>query len=329
MARPKKETVDYFPHFTTSGKTMYVLETTYGNDGYAFWFKVLELLGSTEGHYYDCNNIGSWRFLVAKTRVDENVALDILNMLSDLEAIDSELWDHKLIWSDNFVKNIAPVYSNRRTDLPQKPIITSRNNTPSEFLQVDTDLKSNATKKTRQSIVEYSKVKESIVKDSKVDETIVNKTIVNDSINVANAPTTTNINNINYDNILHYWNNHSSLKEIQAITDKRKEHINARIKDYGLDAIYEVINKCGASDFLQGKGKDRWVANFDWVFRPTNFLKVLEGNYDNPSSKRKVPDWHKEYERELKQYNEKQSHEVEVSMEEHKKIVEDLKKVWS
>lgn len=45
MARPKKQTVDYFPHFVKGGRTIFILENKFGNDGYAFWFKLLEILG--------------------------------------------------------------------------------------------------------------------------------------------------------------------------------------------------------------------------------------------------------------------------------------------
>ena len=46
MARPAKTSVDYFPHMAHSGKTIAILEARWGNDGYAFWFKLLELLGT-------------------------------------------------------------------------------------------------------------------------------------------------------------------------------------------------------------------------------------------------------------------------------------------
>lgn len=163
MARPKKETVDYFPHFVNSGKTLYILESTFGNDGYAFWFKLLELLGHSDGHVYDCRNIPSWKFLLAKTRVDEDKAMDILNMLVELEAIDKELWQNKLIWSDNFVVNLTPVYSNRKSSLPEKPVITSRNNSTDEFLPVETEDKSIPTDENSQSKVKDSKVKNNII----------------------------------------------------------------------------------------------------------------------------------------------------------------------
>ena len=55
MARPLKTTVDYFPHATQTGKTIAILEAHWGNDGYAFWFKILEVLGGSAGFCYNCN----------------------------------------------------------------------------------------------------------------------------------------------------------------------------------------------------------------------------------------------------------------------------------
>ena len=51
MTRPMKKGVDYFPHACVHGQTMFILEQRWGNDGYAFWFKLLEMLGTTEGHF--------------------------------------------------------------------------------------------------------------------------------------------------------------------------------------------------------------------------------------------------------------------------------------
>lgn len=121
MARPKKQTVDYFPHYCSHGKTMFILEQKYGNDGYAFWFKLLEILGSTEGHYIRLENVPDWEFLQAKTHLDGDKCKEILDLLSQLGAIDEELWEQKIVWSDNFLKHIADVYKNRRVETPIKP----------------------------------------------------------------------------------------------------------------------------------------------------------------------------------------------------------------
>jgi Domain of unknown function (DUF4373) len=105
---------------------MFTLEQRFGNDGYAFWFKLLELLGSTAGHYLDCNDTAFWEFLQAKTHLSEDSCLEILNLLSKLAAIDPELWRKRIVWSDHFLDEIAVVYRNRRVETPPKPDFYTR-----------------------------------------------------------------------------------------------------------------------------------------------------------------------------------------------------------
>jgi hypothetical protein len=128
MARPAKGTVDYFPHFVTGGKTLFILENDFGNDGYAFWFKLLEVLGNTEGMYFDWKHAPDRRFLLSKTRVDEETALQIIGTLIDVEAIDKELWDeHRVIWCQNLVDNVKDAFKKRTSLIPQKPEFPSIN----------------------------------------------------------------------------------------------------------------------------------------------------------------------------------------------------------
>jgi len=121
--RPKKNTVDFFPHRTGSGKTIAILENLYGNNGYAAWFKILEVLGSTPGHFYDFRNTFGLQFLAAKIGVSATETQEILKTLSDLEAIDPELYKNGVIWSQNFVDGLAPLYSKREGGAPGKPDI--------------------------------------------------------------------------------------------------------------------------------------------------------------------------------------------------------------
>ena len=128
MARPIKNTVDYFPHIVNHGKTIFILESKFGNDGYAFWFKLLELLGSSHNHVYDYGNLSDWEFLLAKTKVSEEKAHEILKTLADVGAIDSELLEKKMIWCENFIKGIEVVYKSRRQETPQRPVISEKHN---------------------------------------------------------------------------------------------------------------------------------------------------------------------------------------------------------
>jgi hypothetical protein len=48
-----------------------------------------------------------------------------------------------------------------------------------------------------------------------------------------------------------------------------------------MDKIISVIRTAGESDFLNGKNDKAWKADFEWIMRPQNFLKILEGKYEN------------------------------------------------
>lgn len=127
MARPTKQTVDYFPHYSTHGKTIYILEQRYQSKGYAFWFKLLEELCSHNGHFIDLNDESEIEFLSAKTGFLSIETLEVLDLLAKINAIDSKLWQKRVIWSQNLVNNIADAYKNRKTKIPEKPVSMSRN----------------------------------------------------------------------------------------------------------------------------------------------------------------------------------------------------------
>ena len=129
MARPQKDVVSYFPHDANacSSDTLTVLQGRFGNDGYAFWFKLLEKLASTEGHCFDCSNPTKWQLLLAKTGVNEITGVEMMNLLVEMQAIDKDLWDSKLIWCQNLVDNLADVYKNRRREIPKIPLNTNLN----------------------------------------------------------------------------------------------------------------------------------------------------------------------------------------------------------
>lgn len=67
----------------------------------------------------------------------------------------------------------------------------------------------------------------------------------------------------------------------KVLTKKRKETIGARLREHGFENVLTMLELAGQSDFMAGDNKRKWMATIDWVFRPTNFVKVLEGNYNN------------------------------------------------
>jgi len=133
MARPKKNTVDYFPHDCHWSKELEIFINKHGNKGYAFYFRLLELLGVTPDHKYDCSKPIDYQYLVSKTEVDEQKLEVYIERLVSIGVIDEELWKEKKIWVQSFVDSVAEVYEKRITQLPTKEGFRPENSTSAGF----------------------------------------------------------------------------------------------------------------------------------------------------------------------------------------------------
>ena len=121
--------------------------------------------------------------------------------------------------------------------------------------------------------VKESKVNKSKVNESKEDESTVNETHI-EAVASTRVP---------YSEIGKLFNSLCpSLPKITRLSEARKKAISARWKEVGGDMreFEELFVKTERSDFLAGRSKD-WQASFDWLMKPTNFSKVLDGNYEN------------------------------------------------
>ena len=90
------------------------------------------------------------------------------------------------------------------------------------------------------------------------------------------------------DELLRYWNSAMEgrvILKLKQITEKRAKFIKIRLSNFTPEDLFKVIDKAAISDFLNGRiGTRGWIANFDWIFgNESNFIKVLEGRYDNVS----------------------------------------------
>jgi len=121
VSRPIKDTVDYFFHDVKQGKTLRILQSKYGNDGYAVWFKTLEILGSSNGHFYDFNNPLEREDMVAYMGVSEGLCMQIFSTLAELGKLDKHLLEAKILWSMKFIERLTPLYERRKGSVPMKP----------------------------------------------------------------------------------------------------------------------------------------------------------------------------------------------------------------
>lgn len=104
----------------------------------------------------------------------------------------------------------------------------------------------------------------------------------NNDTNVSMSIASQSTETINYDEVVNFFNSKTKGvfgKVRLPINDNRKKAIRARIREHGKVAFGEVVAKATQSDFL--KGSTNFKATFDWMIKPGNFQKILEGNYDN------------------------------------------------
>ena len=104
------------------------------------------------------------------------------------------------------------------------------------------------------------------------------------SSSMSGSPDPEGKSDINFDELKKYFNEKMEgqlIPKIVTLSDRRKKSVRARVRESGKDAVKVVIDKSAASDFMNGKNSKGWVANFDWIFCPSGFEKILNGNYDN------------------------------------------------
>lgn len=92
------------------------------------------------------------------------------------------------------------------------------------------------------------------------------------------------------------------LPEVMVITEARRKHIVARwveqsmihgwkTADQGVEHFREFFQFVAKSKFLTGRANassaDRppFVASLDWLMRPANWAKTVEGNYHRSASR--------------------------------------------
>lgn len=77
-----------------------------------------------------------------------------------------------------------------------------------------------------------------------------------------------------------------SLSKVTVLSTSREREITARLKEFTVEQFTTVFKKAEASKFLTGRNGKSWRANFDWLINASNFVKVLDGNYDDRAANR-------------------------------------------
>ena len=106
-----------------------------------------------------------------------------------------------------------------------------------------------------------------------------NESNKNESNKNENSSATEKVEKEFVDTVIKKWND-IGLNVVRNIKGKRLDSLHARIKEYSKDDVLTVIENVKYSDFLKGNNNRNWTADIDWILKPNNFIKILEGNYN-------------------------------------------------
>lgn len=98
------------------------------------------------------------------------------------------------------------------------------------------------------------------------------------------------------DRVTAAWNRMAAangLAEARGLSAERRTHLAARVREHGEAAIFEAIERLGASDWHCGRGerggrggRGTWKADLGWLLKSGDaFLRILE----RPHETRRVP----------------------------------------
>ena len=83
--------------------------------------------------------------------------------------------------------------------------------------------------------------------------------------------------------VVDFWNETAATlgkPRVRDLTPERRQLLKARMSQYSIDDFVTVFNNIKLSPFLRGDAGWRGCT-FDWVFKKSNFQKILEGNYND------------------------------------------------
>ena len=247
MGRTQKSGVDYFSHDVGAHnrKTLSALRQRWGNDGYAFWYILLEVLGEQADLALDCRKKINWVYLCTETRVDEISAAEILDLLSEIEAIDENLWKkHKIIWCQGFVDRLKDVYKKRSCNIPTKPVVPDANDEKPDTEPLSEDFGKSADvisaaeipENAQKSVISVAESTQSKVKESKVKESKVKHRA--NTAKYVSSNNSSEAKNEQYAAALAAFE-----KKIGTLSPSLPEKIYALVDDAGLDLYLQALDK--------------------------------------------------------------------------------------
>lgn len=256
-----KDRMRFFSHDVDMRNDLKIrgLRREFGNEGYAVWCYLLEVLTDTEDLCIDIDNMAG--LLSADFDIDRERLMGIVGYCLQVGLF---VKDGSILYSKRHRERIMGVLdkAQEKSERGRRAVMArwgknSANNT--DEADGDTDVLPTNTNESREDKTGEEKTRKDQRREYPCAE------------------------------IVKVWNEVCvSLPKVLRLSDARRDKVKARLREWGGDNPEEMIakareyfNRIEASDFLTGRS-GKWKASFDWLFDSrNNWIKVAEGNYDN------------------------------------------------
>lgn len=256
-----KDRIRFFSHDVDMRNDLKIrgLRRQFGNEGYAVWCYLLEILTDSEDLCVDIDAMGD--LLAADFDIERELLFSIVGYCTSVGLF---IKDGSILYSKRHRERINGVLdkAQQKSERGRKAVMarwgkTSMENTDETY--TDTDVLQPNTNKSKE-----DKRRQEKTRKEKIEYPC--------------------------DGVVKLWNEIcTSLPKVMRLSDARRDKVKARLREWGdtdpkkmLDNARSLFLRIERSDFLTGRSGKWKGASFDWIFDSrNNWIKVMEGNYDN------------------------------------------------
>lgn len=273
MARPVKQGIDYFPFdvdFFSDIKIRKIARAC-GSQATSILICLLCNIYKDNGYYILWDE--DLPFVIADTvGVSEGAVKEVIYKALQVDFFDQNIYNkYQVLTSYGIQKRFkSAVYKRESIEYIEEYMVSDVRNNVSDVKNKVTDARST-----------QSKVKKSKVKKSKEKKKEISPEGDSKKAELSLQPHP-QVEHVDFVKLQEYFNTtfRGKLSMVVSMTEARRKAVKARIAQYNKETVFIVLKKVAASSFLLGGNDRNWKCDFDWIFKASNFTKILEGNYD-------------------------------------------------
>lgn len=293
MFKSESDSAAYFQHSANMRNDIRVraVRRKFGNEGYAVMNYLFELMTEKPEFKLEFSPIDR-ELLAADFDVETEWLGDFVEYCEEVQLFNLNLDENTL--SSEFLKDIfKPLFELRqkRSERQRENVMkrwNAKNTTVNDGIPRYTTVNDGIPRNT----VEKSRVEKSIGEERIGEDTeLIKEDNKEDNSLEAKASTSSEKTDdaqgesFNKKGFIEFFNKTmeeagASIPRIESIQGRREAAIKARISEFGKAKVMRAIEIAAKSQFLNGGGDKAFIASCDWIMRPNNFPKVVEGNYN-------------------------------------------------